>query len=87
MWIILGLAAIIFMVLNLIIRKQQGKLGYISLALTALTLCAFYRDAADLVVREDFSSLMDIMPVMSKILWVCTFVSIVVNSVSLFKRK
>lgn len=86
MWIIFGLGAIVFTVLNLIIRKQ-GWIGYISLALTALTLCAFYQDATSFVLHEDFSSLMDIMPAMSNLLWVCTFISIMVNSISLIKQK
>ena len=87
MWIILGLVAIVFMVLNIVIRTQHGWLGYISLAFTALTVCAFYQNAANFVAQEDFSALMDIVPTMSKILWVCTFISIVINSISLFKRK
>lgn len=87
MWIILGLVAIVFMVLNIVIRNQHGWLGYISLAFTALTVCAFYQNAANFVAQEDFSALMDIVPTMSKILWVCTFISIVINSIFLFKRK
>ena len=83
MWIILGLVAIVFIV----IRNQHVWLGYISLAFTALTVCAFYQNAANFVAQEDFSALMDIVPTMSKILWVCTIISIVINSISLFKRK
>lgn len=30
---------------------------------------------------------MDIMPAMSEILWVCVILSIVINSLSLFKEK
>ena len=47
----------------------------------------FHQNAANFVAQEDFSALMDIVPTMSKILWVCTFISIVINSISLFKRK
>ena len=57
------------------------------LALTALTLCAFYADGAGRVVAEDWGGLMDIMPTMNKALWVCTVISILLNSVSLFKGK
>ena len=90
MWVFLGLGAIIFAVLN-VIWTFQGKsakwLRYISLSLTALTLCAFYSDAALRVVREDWAGLMDIMPTMSKALWVCTGASILINSISLFREK
>lgn len=58
MWIILGLVAIVFMVLNIVIRNQHVWLGYISLAFTALTVCAFYQNAANFVAQEDFSALM-----------------------------
>jgi hypothetical protein len=57
------------------------------MALTALTLCAFYADGAARVVHEDWAGLMDIMPTMSKALWVCTGISILINAVSLFRER
>ena len=51
MWILFGTGAIIFAVFNLI-WTFQGKtktatwFRFISMALTALTLCAFYSDCA-----------------------------------------
>ena len=69
MWIILGLVAIVFMVLNIVIRNQHGWLGYISLAFTALTVCAFYQNAANFVAQEDFSALMELFIRMPQILW------------------
>ena len=66
MWIILGLVAIVFMVLNIVIRNQHGWLGYISLAFTALTVCAFYQNAANLetgcVYKSTGFPLCSIMP-------------------------
>ena len=60
---------------------------FAALAFTALTLCAFYADGAGRVIAEDWGGLMDVMPAMNKALWVCTVMSILLNSVSLFKRK
>ncbi|NLO97791.1 MAG: hypothetical protein GX091_06960 [Peptococcaceae bacterium] len=90
MWLILGVASIFFAVMN-IVRTLQNKdakwFAFVSLALTALTLCAFYSDGAIRVVNEDWGGLMDIMPTMSKALWVCTIVSIAINSIPLFREK
>ena len=57
------------------------------MALTALTLCAFYADGTGRVVAEDWGGLMDIMPTLSKVLWVYTIILILLNSISLFKGK
>lgn len=90
MWIIFGIAAIVFAALNLICAFQNKSakwFRFISLSLTALTLCAFYSDGAIRVANEDWGGLMDIMPTMSTALWVCTIASIFVNSISLFIEK
>ncbi len=90
MWLILGIAAIIFTVLNLawaLNNKNAKWFRFASLAFTALTLCAFYADGAGRVTAEDWGGLMDIMPTMNKALWVCTVISILLNSVSLLKGK
>ena len=62
MWILFGMGAIIFAVLNLIWTFQSRNktvewFRFISMALTALTLCAFYSDGASRVVTEDWSGL------------------------------
>ena len=88
MWMLLGIGAIVFGILNLawtFYNKNAKWFRFASLALTALTLCAFYADGAGRVVAEDWGGLMDIMPTMSKALWVCTIISIMLNSISLFK--
>ena len=84
MWIIHGIAAVITAFLNLafgIMQKPNRWFGFFSLSLTALTVCAFYSDAANRVVHEDWPGLMDIVPFMSKVLWCCVVLSIVINAV------
>ena len=90
MWMALGAGAIVCTVLNLIWTfdcKNAKWFRFAGLALTALTLCAFYSDGAGRVAAEDWSGLMDIMPTMNKALWVCAVTSILLNSVSLFWGK
>lgn len=88
MWLILGIVSIIFALLNVIfaIKNKSSKwYRFCSLSLTALTVCAFYSDAALRVVKEDWAGLMDTMPTMNKALWILVILSIAINSVSLFK--
>ena len=89
MWMVLGVAAIITAILNVVwsTKNQDAKwFRFISLSLTALTLCAFYSVDAKWVLNEDWYALMDVVPTMSKALWVVTIVSILINSISLFKE-
>ena len=88
MEIVLGLAAIIFAVLNIgfSLKKKNAELyRYLSLSFTALTVCAFYSSAARDVAEKDWSALMDTVPTISTALWVLVLISILINSVSLFK--
>ncbi len=90
MWIVSGIGAIVFAILNLLGKANDKKtqwFRFISLSLTALTLCDFYFDGARRVATEDWAGLMDTMPTLSYALLFCTVVSIVINSVSLFKNK
>ena len=69
------------------IKNKNAELyRFLSLSLTALTVCAFYFDGSRRVIKEDWGGLMDIMPTMSKALWVLVILSIAVNSVSILKR-
>lgn len=68
-------------------NKNAERYRFLSLSLTSLTVCAFYFDGASRVIKEDWGGLMDIMPTMSKALWVLVILSISVNSVSIFKKK
>ncbi|MDU5201180.1 hypothetical protein [Finegoldia magna] len=89
MWLILGVGAIISALLNMIAtikNKNADRYRFLSLSLTALTVCLCYLEAANRVIKEDWGGLMDIMPTMSKALLVLVILSIAINSVSIFKR-
>ena len=90
MWFAFGIGAIISAVFN-IIRAVEGKdakwFRFISLSLTALTLCAFYSQSAVWVLHKDWSALEDVIPSMSRSLWVLTLISIALNSFSLIKSR
>ena len=86
-WIVFGIAAIVTAIANiicLILHKETKWFRFASLALTALTLCAFYGLAARIVLSEDWSGALDVIPTLSKPLWFLTIVSILLNSFSLF---
>ena len=90
MWLVMGFGAIIFAILNLVWTSKQKNskwFGFISVSLTALTVCSFYSDAAMQVVNEDWGGLMDVLPSMSKALWVCVIISILVNSITFLGDK
>lgn len=89
MWIVLGISAIITAILNLLwyARSKDPKwFRFISLSLTALTLCAFYSMDAQWVLSKNWSALMDVVPTMSETLWKLTFLSIMINGISLFRK-
>lgn len=90
MWLFFGFVAIITASLNLTwaARDKDTKwFRFISLSFTAFTLCAFYSQAAKWVSHKDFTALMDVVPSTSKALWVCSVVSVLINSISLFGKK
>ncbi|SEU21004.1 hypothetical protein [Enterocloster lavalensis] len=90
MWLFFGIGAIVLASFGVVWAVQDKKakwFRFLSLSFTALTICAFYSDGASMVVKEEWSGLMDIMPTVSKALWVCTIASIVVNSISLLGEK
>lgn len=68
-------------------NKNEKWFRFGAISFTALTVCFFYSDGAMRVLNEDWGGLMDIMPTMSKALWVCVGISILLNSVSLFREK
>ena len=89
-WIIFGIAAIVTAIANMIclmLHKETKWFRFASLSLTALTLCAFYGMAAHIVLSEDWSGALDVIPTISKPLWFLTIVSIVLNGISLFTKK
>ncbi len=90
MWLVFGLGAIVCAALHwapaLPAARRKG-FGFASLSLTALTMCAFYSDAALRVAHADWGGLMDILPTMSPVLWVCVIGSIVVNGIPLLRDR
>lgn len=90
MCLVFGITAIIAAILNVIwtIRHREAKwFRYISLSFTALTLCAYYSLANQWVAAKASDQLLDVMPTLSKCLWFLTIVSVMVNSISLFKKR
>ena len=86
MWLIFGEAAIITALLNIMNFKNSSDFfRFLSLSFTSLTVCAFYADGAGRIIKEDWAGLMDTMPTISKALWICVALSIVINSISLIK--
>ena len=89
MWLFFGITAIITAILNVIwtLRHREAKwFRFFSLAFTVFTLCAFYAQAAHWVLVEDWSALMDVLPGTSNVLWFLTIASVVINSISLFRK-
>ena len=89
MWVIFGMIAVIAAIVNVAqtVRHREAKwFRFVSLSFTALTLCSFYSMANHWATTGDASALLDVMPTMSKVLWVLTGASIIINSISLFKK-
>lgn len=87
MWLVFGAVAIITALLNIMNFKNRADIfRFLSLSFTSLSLCAFYRDGARRVVIGDLSGLMDTMPTISKALWICVIVSIMINSYFVSQR-
>lgn len=82
MWFIFGVIAIIATSINLGLfaaGKDYRLAMAMGLSFTALTLVADYGMVADWVEAEDWSALMDVVPIMSAALWVLTSLSILLN--------
>ena len=90
MWIVFGLGAMVTALLN-IVRYAQSKnsevFRFLSLSLTALTMCDFYNQNYIWVVAGDWVALMDVVPSTNAALWVLVAASIFVNGITLFKYK
>ena len=89
MWMFFGIGAIIFASLGIVWTVQDKKatwFRFFSLSFTAFTVCAFHSDGASGVINESWGDLMDIMPTMSKALWVCTIASTLINAISLLRE-
>ena len=89
MWLFWGITATIMSVFNIIwtLRGLDAKwFRFLSLSLTAFTLCAFYTQVYQWILVEDWSALYDVVPTTSKALWSLTIFSIAINSISLFNK-
>lgn len=87
MWFILGLIAIAATCLNLYMYAtgKDYKLAMaMGLSFTALTVVADYSMVADWVKAEDWSALLDVVPIMAMALWVLTITSILLNIAPIF---
>lgn len=88
-WLFFGIIAIITAILNAIwtLRHREAKwFRFLSLTFTIFTVCAFYTQAAQWVLVEDWSALMDVLPSVSKMLWFLTIASVFINGISLFTK-
>lgn len=89
MWMLFGVSAIVFAVWNVMFavqKKNSEYLRFLSMAFTSLTLCAFYHECAEWILQHDWIALEDVVPAMSKALWILTILSILLNSSSLWKK-
>lgn len=82
MWFIFGLVAIAATCINLFmyaIGKDYKLAMAVGLSFTALTVVADYSMVSSWVKAEDWSALLDVVPIMSAALWVLTILSILLN--------
>jgi hypothetical protein len=89
MWLVFGLLAIIFAILNVIwtLKRKDAKwFRYFSLSFTILTLCAEYSQVNQWVVKEDWDALLDVIPYTADGICDLAIASILINSVSLFHK-
>lgn len=90
MEIILGIIAIFFAIKNIIAwthGKDPQKYRFLSLAFTAITIFSFYYMGAEFLSKGDIAGALDVVPTISKPLFFCTIASIIINGITLFKKK
>ena len=89
MWIFFGFSAILTAILNIAwwaLGREAKLFRFLSLSLTALTVCAFYAQATSWTMQEDWSALTDVLPGVSVWLWFLTIASIFINALSLLPK-
>jgi uncharacterized membrane protein len=90
MWIFFGITAVFAALLNLVwtfLQWDAKWFRFISMTLTAFTVCSFYADAARWVLSEDWDALRDVLPITADMLWILTIASVLLNSISLFVNR
>ena len=89
MWIFFGFSAILTAILNIswwALGREAKYFRFLSLSLTALTVCTFYAQATSWTMQEDWSALTDVLPGVSVWLWFLTIASIFINALSLIPK-
>lgn len=87
MWLILGTAAIVSALINVVFTftgREAKYYRFASLSLTALTLCALFGEAVLMLKKGDISGMQDVLPTMYNVLWLLAIASVLINSISLF---
>lgn len=90
MWMVFGILAVIFAILNLVFSfkgKDARYFRFISMALTIITVWKVHDDDITRFFMKDFATLEDVAGTMTKALFACSVGSIVINSISLFREK
>ena len=90
MWLVFGVAAVILAMLNIYqytSRKPTKWFRFLSLAMTAFTVCSFYGYVNTCVEARDWAALMDVVPFMTKAIWGLVGASVVINGITLFEKK
>lgn len=90
MGIIFGLIAIFFAVKNIwgwLNGKDPSKDCFLSMAFTCLAIFSFYNMGANFLIKEDIAGALDVIPTIRGTLLACTLGSILINGVTIFKKK
>lgn len=90
MGIIFGLIAIFFATKNVLAWSRgldSSRDCFLSMAFTCLAIFSFYNMGANFLIKEDIAGALDVIPTIRGTLLVCTLGSILVNGLTLFKKK
>lgn len=90
MGIIFGLIAIFFAVKNILgwlNGKDPSRDRFLSMAFTCLAIFGFYNMGANFLIKEDIAGALDVIPTIRGTLFACTLGSILINGVTIFKKK
>ena len=82
MWFIFGFISIIATIVNIyqFSKNKDNKLAMaVAIATTSLTVLTLYNDVANLLIVEDWTSLLDVVPTMSSLLNILVSTSILLN--------
>ena len=89
MWIFSGAIAIIMAIINIyryFNQKSTKWFRFLSLAMTAFTVCFFYGEVGNWANAGDWSAILDVVPTAAKALWILVVSSVIINGISLFEK-